>query len=321
MIRKLKFFASGFLLTLLTACGSANEHRSDNVPQAEATMVPIPITSHTPIVLEQATLYTTQNDLTGNHVINGTTDLLDATTLDIPLDGKPTWLVSAPFKDGVVLTAIMNDGKALAFKISGQSFEPFDISTNILPAGLPPVLAVTEADIQLITPPSDASQHTNPILIGNNLIYIASNGDLVSSNSISQTRLPINALIDSRILMDENNRLLILTQPTDRYNHGVLGDAIEASAITLVETSPKLRVMQTILIEAPDVIEGLSPIWADLDNDGVKDIIVTLSNDRSGARIVVYREDGMLLAETPPIGLGHRWRHQIAVAEFEAGGP
>ncbi len=128
--------------------------------------------------------------------------------------------------------------------------------------------------------------------------------------------MPINALPDARILMDENNRLLVLTQPTNRYDHGVLGDALEASGITLLETEPELRIIRNIPTEAPDVIEGISPIWADIDNDGVRDIIVTLSNNQSGARIAAFLEDGTLLAESPALQIGYRWRHQIAVAPF-----
>jgi hypothetical protein len=186
---------------------------------------------------------------------------------------------------------------------------------------MPPVLEVSENGIQLITPPFDASPLTHPISLNGMLVYIASNGDLVMSGSESQTRLPINALPDSRILVDDTNRLVILTEPTTRYDHGIAGDEFEASAIVIVETEPEFRVIQTIPIEAPDVIEGISAIWADIDNDGTRDIIITLSNNQNGSRIVAYREDGTLLAESDPIGLGYRWRHQIAVAAFEPNKP
>jgi hypothetical protein len=57
--------------------------------------------------------------------------------------------------------------------------------------------------------------------------------------------------------MDGNNRLLILTQPTNLYDNGIHGDELEASGITMLETEPELRVIQNIPIEAPDVIEWL----------------------------------------------------------------
>ena len=69
-----------------------------------------------------------------------------------------------------------------------------------------------------------------------------------------------------------------------------------------------------------DVIEGIAPIWVDLDGDGEREIIVTQSNADTGARVVVYREDGSLFASAEPIGQGFRWRHQLAVGQFIEGG-
>lgn len=309
MKQKFRVLIIFVLIFLITACGSTNESGTETIsPNSE--------TPYTPIIVEGADVFTTQNNLSGNHVIGGATNLTNAAVLDIPLDAKPIWLVSAPFKGDVVFVAVMYDGKVSAFKISGDSYEPFDISPSQLPAGMPPTLIVTSDSIQLITPPNDASPISSPIIVADKLIYIATNGDLVMSGSESQTRLPINALPDSRILVDDENRLVVLTQPTTRYDHGIAGDEFEASAIALVETAPEIRAIKTIPIEAPDVIEGVSVIWADIDNDGARDIIVTLSNSQSGSRIVAYLEDGTLLAESDPIGLGFRWRHQIAVAVF-----
>jgi len=316
-----RLFAINLVILLLTACTSKNEPTSTVAAQPKPSTVPFSGTSPNPIEPEQVSTYTTQNDPTGNHLAGGSDDLLNAHVLDIPLEGNPFWLVSAPFRGDAVVAAVMDDGKVQAFKISGQTYEPFEITPNQLPAGMPPALAVSETNIQLIAPPDDASPLSNPLILQDKLFYIGMNGDLILNDSASRTRLPINALTDGRILVDENNRLLILTQPTNRYDHGILGDGLEASGITLIETEPELRVIITIPIEPPDVIEGLSPIWADIDNDGLRDVVITLSNNQSGSRIAAYREDGILLAESLPIGLGHRWRHQIAVAEFEANMP
>ncbi|HSG43414.1 MAG TPA: hypothetical protein VLA72_09700 [Anaerolineales bacterium] len=321
MQQRIKLLAIGFTLALLTACVPTNQPTAINTVQAQPTVIPLTEISAIPILLEHASIYTTQNSLSGNHLVNGSIDLANATALDIPVDGKPVWLVSAPFKGNAIFVAVMEDGNVKAFKISGTSFESFDISPTQLPAGMPPALLVTDDQMELLTPPEDASALTNPILINGKLVYIASNGDLVMNDLESQTRLPINALLDSRILIDGKNRLVVLTQPTNRYDHGIAGDDLESSAIMLVETELELRVVQTITINEPDVIEGISAIWADIDNDGTQDIIVTLSNDQTGARIVVYREDGTLLAESEPIGLGYRWRHQLALAQFETDKP
>jgi hypothetical protein len=132
--------------------------------------------------------------------------------------------------------------------------------------------------------------------------------------------LPINALPDARILTDEKGRLLLLTDATQRYRHGVLGDSIEAASITMVETEPEVRVVLKIPIPDDTVVEGIAPIWADMDGDGTREIIVTLSNARQGAQVVVFDESGEPVAKGPAIGQGSRWRHQIAVAPFGPNG-
>lgn len=301
-----------------SGCSPVIKTRTPKTPVLEATaeLPGIPLeTLHLPELTVMQGV--TQNDISGNHIVSGSIDLQNASVIDIPLEGKPIWLVSATENESILLATVLEDGTTQVFKITGESYLPIEITPSQLPAGMPPLLTLTEGEPQLITPPADASLVTNPILLGEDLIYIASNGDLV----VGETRLPVNALPDSRILADRKGRLLILSQPTDRYDHGVLGDDLEASAITLVETEPEVQILKEITIEEPDVIEGISPIWADINNDGSQDIIVTLSNNQNGARIVAFNEDGTMLAQSDPIGLGYRWRHQLAVAQFEANKP
>lgn len=306
------------LTLILPGCASNVESRVTRVPTVELLATSSALPAALPVPPE-ADLYqvTTQNNPSGNRHVTGSIDLASAQILDIPIDGTPQWLVSAPFQEGVVFVTVMEDGEAQTFKVTDQAYESVPVSPAELPAGMPPLLTVSGGTVQLVVPPADASPLTTPVIANDKLIYIGSNGDLVSVSDSVQARLPVHALPDSRILLDEQDRVMVLGQSTDRYDHGVLGDAIEASAILLMGTDPELRILQTIVIDPPDVVEGISPIWADIDNDGVRDVIVTLSNNQGGARIAAFREDGSLLAESDPIGLGHRWRHQIAVASFD----
>jgi hypothetical protein len=57
-----------------------------------------------------------------------------------------------------------------------------------------------------------------------------------------------------------------------------------------------------------------------MNGDGVREIIVTVSNQDVGARLVVFNEEGERVAEGPSIGLGFRWRHQLALAPFGPNG-
>jgi hypothetical protein len=153
-------------------------------------------------------------------------------------------------------------------------------------------------------------------------LVFTNHGDLVqvAADGTELDRLPIKALPDARLLLDHEGRALSLTHPTDRYRHGVLGDDLEATGISLLEIAPSLRILRNIQIVEPQVIEGITPIWADLNGDGAREIIVTLSDASRGARLVVYNELGEVVATGPDIGRGFRWRHQIAVAPFGPGG-
>ena len=310
-----------FLAALLVSvCNPQFERTPTSAVLSEPTVINLAVTPELPAG-ESIQINTTQNDLTGNRFIDGSIDLQNASIINIPLNGTPLWLASSPFEDGALFAAVLENGQTQAFLIKGQTYEQYDILPAQLPAGMPPLLFVSDGQAQLIVPSQDASPFTHPLLIDNKLVYISTGGDLVITDSNSQTRLPVNALPDARLLLDEKKRLLLLSGPTNRYDHGVLGDEMEASSITLIETEPELRVIVNIPIDPPDVVEGISPIWADLDEDGEREIIVTLSNPQGGARIAAYRQDGSLLAESPSIGLGYRWRHQIAVAGFEPGRP
>ena len=109
-----------------------------------------------------------------------------------------------------------------------------------------------------------------------------------------------------------------LVAPTGRYPHAVLGDDIEAGAVEVLDRCTGERTR--IVVGAPDVIEGVSPMLVDLDEDGTVEVLVTTANDDVGARLTAYRLDGSLLATSDPIGQGRRWRNQLGVAPLGPGG-
>ena len=86
------------------------------------------------------------------------------------------------------------------------------------------------------------------------------------------------------LLVDDQQRVLLLTKPSTRYPHGIAEDQLEATEITLLETVPSLRVVISIAISGQRVVEGVSPIWADLNGDGQREIIVTQSDAEQGRR-------------------------------------
>jgi hypothetical protein len=248
----------------------------------------------------------------------------DTQPIDVSLDGEPQWVVAVSTDEGSLWAVTLDDGRVQYFEVSGRDVTEIAMSPDQIPSDTPPALYIDDSgEVRLITlDDDDASLTTHPVLIdgGADRAYVDTEGGLVVRNSTGETRLPINAMPDARILMDEKGRLLLLTDATQRYRHGVLGDTTEAASITMVETEPEVRVALNIPIPDDTVVEGISPIWADMDGDGTREIIVTLSNARQGAQIVIFNESGEPVAKGPAIGQGSRWRHQIAVAPFGPNG-
>lgn len=111
-----------------------------------------------------------------------------------------------------------------------------------------------------------------------------------------------------------------LAGPTARYDHGVLGDAVEARALK-VETGAGRILSYTLPEDA--VFEDLTPRLVDLDGDGRDEIVVVRSTAASGAAVAVLgiRGDGLaLVAESAAIGTAHRWLNPVGAGDFDGDG-
>ena len=107
--------------------------------------------------------------------------------------------------------------------------------------------------------------------------------------------------------------------PTDRYAHGILGDAIEWQQLVLnVGTDARrsdgplvsdlsLRQAQVVFTLPLDrVFEDVEPRLFDLDNDDDYEVVVVETHFPQGAQLAVYDETGKIAA-TPHIGRTNRW--------------
>ena len=106
---------------------------------------------------------------------------------------------------------------------------------------------------------------------------------------------------------------------TDRYGHGVLGDALEAE--TLVVEKAGKRFSYTLGDDS--VFEDLEPRIADIDGDGEPEFIAIKSYLYDGAAVAVYGfRNGKFqpLAEAQAIGTANRWLNPAGVADFDGDG-
>lgn len=311
------------LVLLLVGCGQ----EATAVPTLISTIPPIspqetavlPETAVPPeTALTRPYGYTYQRP-DGNRLVAGRGTLPTLSPLDIPLDGTPQWITAVPLAKGVLWGVVLTDGRTQTFLVDGGTVTPID--SNPLTPNIAPVMTVDPLQglALFLNPPTADPNGSNPVIFNaaGHIAHSNPAGELVLVNAgeiLAQP--PITALPDARILFDEHGRLLLLTDPTDRYPHGVLGDAIEGGGFALIETAPEMRVAAHVLIPKPQVIEGIMPLWVDWDGDGNREIIVTLSDAAQGAQIVLFGEDGTRLASGTAVGEGNRWRHQIVVAPF-----
>lgn len=100
--------------------------------------------------------------------------------------------------------------------------------------------------------------------------------------------------------------------PTDRYAHGILGDAIEWGELRLTTDAGERR----FTLSADRVFEDVAPRLADVDGDGTAEVIVVETLNTAGAQLAIYDETGKIAA-TPHIGRTNRWLAPIGAADLD----
>ncbi len=153
---------------------------------------------------------------------------------------------------------------------------------------------------------------------------LAPSGDSVALKFIDapgKPKLPDKALPDGRVVTGTHDVARVwLAEPTDRYDHGILGDKIEAGSL-VIETRDGER--HVVRLKHNAVFEDLKPRLADLDGDGHDEIVVVKSYLRRGSALaVIGARKGRyeILAETPPLGAPHRWLDPAGIADFDGDG-
>lgn len=106
------------------------------------------------------------------------------------------------------------------------------------------------------------------------------------------------------------------SEPTTRYDHGILGDAIEFGTLELTTDAGR-----TLTLKLPEtrVFEDIAPRVLDVDLDGDDEVVVIETSIAKGARLSIYDETG-LIAATPYIGRTHRWLAPVGGADLDGDG-
>lgn len=136
----------------------------------------------------------------------------------------------------------------------------------------------------------------------------------------SESKLPENALPDAVIATSLSGDRAWLSAPTKRYGHGVLGDAIEAGALTFQSTDGGIY---TLTLDEDAVFEDRYPRFADMDGDGDQEILVVKAYQNAGGALALIDPDMSPLAiaaEADAIGTPNRWLNPVGMGDVDGDG-
>ena len=112
---------------------------------------------------------------------------------------------------------------------------------------------------------------------------------------------------------------------SDRYGHGVLGDALEPTVLHAMSAGTSAQCGLSVEAGAGHVFEDTAPRLVDVTGDGAPEVIAVRSSLERGAQLVVYAPsgDGRSLgpiAATPYIGTRNRWLAPVGAADLDGDG-
>ncbi len=278
--------------------------------------------------------------------------------LTIALPSPAAWLTPVP--DGGAsskntrLYALTKDGGLYALHPGGKTWTAKRLDkVPRIAALVPPVLIgenriaaagekgsllivkLPEGQTTLIRPSAAPSPLSRPAALGSStLAAVGLDGSLMTfrkkpgSSWIESQRIPAAeamALRDGILTAadldgDGRKELIVPAAPSARYDHGVLGDAIEPTEVRAYRlTGERLRHLSSYKAKAFAAFEAIGATAGDLDGDGKEDILITQSDRSDGAvHFALGLRNGNLVrqARGEAIGQGYRWSHLLGAFDL-----
>jgi len=284
----------------------------------------------TPDPQPQLTYHYTYHQVTGNRIVNGQGTFPDAQSFDVQLESLPIWLVGGTAPDNITRWQIIDTNgiaQQVIINLSTLEISRIPPAEDATITTAIPVLVLGDGASGNLRSFDNPTSLTHPVPITDDLVVqVTYNGDLAIWRGVFELdRISLNIQTDARIVISDTGLIAVYANATnERYVHAIMGDDIEGSSLVILNVvEDKLNIVAQVDLPGEDIYEGLSPIWADVNEDGVQDLITTISNSFEGAWMRAYIFDGENIiseVDSPSIGQGNRWRHQLAWGAFGANG-
>jgi len=287
-----------------------------------------------------------------NRVVSGRGSFPRLVVLSFASDVPFRWVVSLPPKR---LAAIDAGGTLWIFEITPTELQVLGRFGEVASADGPPAVAAlgegrkavltvssegrllvwSEGALRAFDVGSPLSRLTFPVPVNletkswDDLLAVAADGAVLLIGGLLSvprvvSRVDVQALPDARITVGSIDgttpvQAVVLSEGTERYRHGALGDKVEASSLTVIDVAANaLAVRVRYVVKPPAVIEDLIPIIAPIGEGTRAALVMVKSVVRQGSSVLVlgWRDGGLdTLAEGPALGQSNRWVHVIGAAD------
>ncbi len=257
----------------------------------------------------------------GNRLARGAGSFPDVITIDIPLRGAPAWAVAYAMETAVWHIVLADGGLQVVEVDPDGAARTLAYEPGWFEGAQPPLVGVSMVEgTYVMRSDASVSPLTHPVPVNDfEVLYVDRAGDLVLGREEGVVaRLPVNAAPAARLVMNRAGQVALYA------NASAPGDHVAGSSLIALEVrDSQLRLLARIDLPGEQVYQGVAPFWADVDGDGVEDLVATVADATLGARLRAYLWDGARIrqeVDSPASGPGTGWLHQLAAAPFGPAG-
>lgn len=262
----------------------------------------------------------TYHNPAGDHFLRGRGTFPHVAAIDVPLRGSPLWAVGYAMETAVWHVALAGGHLQVIEVTPDGDARTLAYETGWFQGAQPPVVGVSMIEgTYVLRSDASVSPLSHPIPVNDfEALYINTAGDLVLGREEGiVASLPIMAPPYARLVMNSRGQVALYANATDR---ALRGERMAARALLIVAARDgQIQILTRTDLPGDDIYRGISPFWADIDGDGIEDLVTTVSRDPLGERMRIYMWDGAGIRQEvdgPPFGQGEIWRQPFSAGPF-----